>query len=74
MKAKKICINKIYDINEPLAHNILVMEENKYEIKDILNSMNPNTYEKDVMHLLANIIKGFQFFHLCGYLYRNVRP
>ena len=29
VKAKAICINKIYDLNEPLATNILVMEQNK---------------------------------------------
>lgn len=29
VKAKSICINKVYDLNEPLATNILVIEQNK---------------------------------------------
>jgi hypothetical protein len=29
VKAKNICINKIFDINEPLATNIMVVEQNK---------------------------------------------
>lgn len=29
VKAKSICINKIYDLNEPLAAYILVIEQNK---------------------------------------------
>lgn len=29
VKAKRICINKLYDLNEPLATNIMVLERNK---------------------------------------------
>lgn len=39
VKAKKICINKVYDLNEPLATNILVLEQNKCGIEGI--EMNP---------------------------------
>lgn len=39
VKAKKICINKVYDLNQPLATNILVLEQNKCGIDGI--EMNP---------------------------------
>ncbi len=29
VKAKKVCINKLYEINEPFAHNIIALEMNK---------------------------------------------
>ena len=29
VKAKKVCINKLYEINEPLANNIIALEMNK---------------------------------------------
>lgn len=29
VKAKHICINKVYDLNEPLATNVLVIEANQ---------------------------------------------
>ena len=32
VKAKKVCINKIYDINDPMAHNILALEMNKHSL------------------------------------------
>ena len=32
VKAKKVCINKIYDINEPMAHNIMALEMNKHAL------------------------------------------
>jgi len=32
VKSKYICINKVYDINEPLATYILVIEANKYSL------------------------------------------
>lgn len=35
VKAKKVCINKIYDLNEPLANNILALEMNKLSINEI---------------------------------------
>ncbi len=35
VKAKKVCINKVYDLNEPLANNIMAMEMNKLELNDI---------------------------------------
>jgi len=32
VKAKKICINKLYDLNEPMAHNMMALEMNKYAL------------------------------------------
>lgn len=29
VKAKKVCINKVYDLNEPLASNVIALEMNK---------------------------------------------
>jgi hypothetical protein len=33
VKAKKVCINKVYDLNEPLASNVMALEMNKYSLK-----------------------------------------
>ncbi len=35
VKAKTICINKVYELNEPLASNIIVIEQNKCGIEGI---------------------------------------
>ena len=35
VKANKVCINKIYDLNEPLASNIIVLDENKCGLEGI---------------------------------------
>lgn len=35
VKAKKICINKVYDLNEPMAHNIMALEMNQYSLLQI---------------------------------------
>lgn len=32
VKAKDICINKVYDLNEPLANYILVIEANQFSL------------------------------------------
>jgi len=32
VKAKKICINKLYDLNEPMAHNMMALEMNKHAL------------------------------------------
>jgi serine/threonine protein kinase len=65
VKAKKVCINKIYDLNEPLAHYILAIEMNKCELKDI---------ELDKSIILKDVLRGLQFMHDCGYIYRDLHP
>lgn len=35
VKAKKVCINKVYDLNEPLASNVLAIEMNPHSISEI---------------------------------------
>ena len=32
VKAKKICINKVYDLNESMASNILAIEMNRFSL------------------------------------------
>jgi hypothetical protein len=39
VKAKSICINKVYDLNESLATNLMVLEQNKCGLEGI--EMNP---------------------------------
>ena len=54
VKAKKICINKVYDLNEPLAGNIIAIEMNRYQLAEI--EMPPDAIIRDV-------IRAVQFFH-----------
>jgi uncharacterized membrane protein len=35
VKAKKVCINKVYDLNEPLATNVMAVEMNRYSLNEI---------------------------------------
>lgn len=65
VKAKRVCINKIYDLNEPLANNILALEMNKLSINEI---------ELEPLAICREVFRGIQFFHDCGYLYRNIHP
>lgn len=65
VKAKRVCINKIYDLNEPLANNILALEMNKLSINEI---------ELEPLAICREVFRGIQFFHECGYLYRNIHP
>lgn len=65
VKAKHICINKVYDLNEPLAAHVLVIEANKLALEEIKEPLNT---------LLVKMLRCLQFFHECGYLYRNVHP
>ena len=69
VKAKRICINKVYDLNEPLATYILVIEANKMDLREMLSSRSFKVGE-----ILVSILRGLQFFHECGYLYRNMHP
>lgn len=68
VKAKQICINKVYDLHEPLATYILVIDANKYSLREILAS------NRKVGEILSTLLRGLQFFHECGFLYRNVHP
>lgn len=65
VKAKKVCINKVYDPNEPLATNIMALEMNKHHLEEI--QLPPPV-------ILQDILRALQFFHDCGYLYRNLHP
>lgn len=69
VKAKSICINKVYDLNEPLATYILVLEANKYSLLEMLSNRVAN-----VSQILCSVLKALQFFHECGFLYRNLHP
>ena len=58
VKAKEICINKVYDLNEPLANNILVIEANQYSLDEIVQ------FSKiSIGNILVSVIKALQFFH-----------
>ena len=58
MKAKEICINKVYDLNEPLASYILVIEANQHSLDEIVQ------YGKiSIGNILVSILKALQFFH-----------
>jgi hypothetical protein len=54
VKAKKICINKLYELNEPLAHNLMALEMNKHELRDI-----PLPPEQ----ILRDVLRAMQFMH-----------
>ena len=45
------------------------MEENKCGIEEIF-SQKVLTYKE----LMVQVLRSLQFFHECGYLYRNIRP
>lgn len=69
VKSKHICINKVYDLNEPLATYILVLEANKYSLLEMLTNR-----VATVSQILCSLIRALQFFHECGFLYRNMHP
>lgn len=48
-----------------MAHNIMALEMNQYSLLQI-----PQTPET----ILRDILKGIQFLHDCGLLYRDLHP
>lgn len=69
VKASRICLNKVYDLHEPLASYILVIEANKCGLLELLESR-----AATIGQVLCSLIRALQFFHECGYLYRNIHP
>ena len=59
----------MYDLNEPLATYVLVLEANKMDLREMLSGR-----KFKVADILISVLKGLQFFHECGYLYRNMHP
>jgi hypothetical protein len=49
-----VCINKVYDLNEPLANNVMALEMNRYSLNEI---------EMQPMDILKDVFRGIQFFH-----------
>lgn len=58
VKSKSICINKVYDLHEPLATYILVIEANKYTLSEMLANK-----VTTIPQILCSILRGLQFFH-----------
>ena len=52
-------------MNEPLASHILILEANKKSLPEITTPPSK---------LLVDLLRALQFFHECGYLYRNMHP
>lgn len=48
-----------------MAHNLLALEMNKHHLGEI--PLSPEIILKDVL-------RGLQFFHECGFLYRDLHP
>lgn len=48
-----------------MAHNIMALEMNKYSLNEI-----PQPPDQ----ILKDILRGIQFLHECGYLYRDLHP
>lgn len=62
VKAKWICINKLYESNEAQI-DFLIIDKNPVGIEGL-----------PVKRILCDIIKILEFIHNSGYLYRNICP
>ena len=62
VKAKWICINKLYETNEAQI-DFLIIDKNPVGIEGL-----------PVKRILCDIIKILEFIHNSGYLYRNICP
>lgn len=62
VKAKWICINKLYENNEAQIE-FLIIDKNPAGIEGL-----------PVRRILADVIKILEFIHNAGYLYRNISP
>lgn len=54
VKAKKVCINKVYDLNEPLATNVMALEMNRFSLEQI---------ELPALDIIKEVFRALQFFH-----------
>lgn len=58
VKSKEVCINKVYDLHEPLASYILVIEANKHSLEEIIEYS-----QISFGNILVKLLKALQFFH-----------